>query len=68
MGNITGNQDKGRSNSILETLSRSEDAKAAGWTREIGYGDTVTAFKKMTIMHLINSTYQDYLLSFMGMK
>ena len=36
MGNITGNQDKGRSNSYFgKALNRSEDAKAAGWTREI---------------------------------
>ena len=67
MGNITGNQDKGRSNSYFgKALSRSEDAKAAGWTREIGYGDTVTAFKKMTIMHLINSTIPGLPVIFYG--
>ena len=67
MGNITGNQDKGRSNSYFgKALTRSEDAKAAGWTREIGYGDTVTAFKKMAIMHLINSTIPGLPVIFYG--
>ncbi len=57
MGNITGNQDKGRSISYFgKALSRSEDAKAAGWTREIDYGDTALAFNKMAIMHVINMT------------
>ena len=63
----SGNQDKGRSNSYFgKALNRSEDAKAAGWTREIGYGDTVTAFKKMAIMHLINSTIPGLPVIFYG--
>ena len=67
MGNITGNQDKGRSNSYFgKALNRSEDAKAAGWTREIGYGDTSIAFKKMAIMHLINSTIPGLPVIFYG--
>ena len=57
MGNITGNQDKGRSISYFGgALMRDEDAKLAGWTRKIGYGDEEMAFKKMPIMHVLNST------------
>lgn len=57
MGNITGNQDKGRSISYLgNALSRNEDAKTAGWTRNIEIGDEDVAFRKMKIMHLINAT------------
>ena len=57
MGNITGNQDKGRSISYFGgDLKRDEDSKLAGWTREIGYGDEEMAFKKMAMMHVLNST------------
>jgi len=57
MGNISGNQDKGRSISYFGgDLLRNEDAKVAGWNREIEIGEEVLAFKKMKIMHLINST------------
>ncbi len=57
MGNISGNQDKGRSISYFGgDLKRDEDSKLAGWTREIGYGDEEMAFKKMAMMHVLNST------------
>jgi len=40
MGNITGNQDRGRFTSYAGgDLLFDEDAKVAGWTREIGIGD-----------------------------
>ena len=67
MGNITGNQDKGRSISYFGgALKRDEDAKLAGWTRIIGYGDEEMAFKKMTIMHVLNSTIPGIPVIFYG--
>ena len=51
-----GNQDKRRSISYFGgALSRSEDAKVAGWTRKIEIGNEEVAFKKMRLMHLLNA-------------
>jgi len=56
MGNISGNQDKGRSISYFGgDLNRGEDAKVAGWTRTIEIGNEEVAFKKMRLMHLLNT-------------
>mgnify|MGYP002815974175 FL=1 len=67
MGNITGNQDKGRSISYFGgALKRDEDAKLAGWTRKIGHGDEEMAFKKMTMMHVLNSTIPGIPVIFYG--
>lgn len=50
MGNITGNQDRGRFISYAGgDLKFGEDAKAAGWSREIGVGDTV-GYRKLQMM------------------
>lgn len=50
MGNITGNQDRARFISYAGgDLLFSENAKAAGWTREIGVGDPV-GYDKLKMM------------------
>jgi cyclomaltodextrinase / maltogenic alpha-amylase / neopullulanase len=50
MGNITGNQDRGRFISYAGgDLLFSENAKKAGWTRDIGVGDPV-AYDKLKMM------------------
>ncbi len=54
MGNITGNQDKARFISYAggEVLFE-EDAKKAGWKRDIGVGNPV-AYKKLKLLHAWN--------------
>ena len=50
MGNITGNHDKPRFISLAGgALSPHEDSKLAGWTREIGVGDTV-GYRKLALL------------------
>ena len=50
MGNITGNQDRARFASYADgSVDFAEDAKLAGWTREINHqGDA--GFKKMQML------------------
>jgi len=56
MGNITGNQDRGRFISYAGGALRfDEDAKAAGWTREVGVGDPV-AYEKSKQLFAVIST------------
>jgi len=56
MGYITGNQDKPRFISLAGgDLSFDEDAKLAGWTREIGVGDPV-GYKKLQSLLAFNMT------------
>lgn len=56
MGYITGNQDRGRFISYAGgTLHYDEDAKAAGWTRNIEVGDKV-AYKKSAMLFAFIST------------
>ena len=51
MGIITGNHDKGRFISYAGgAVSFDEDAKKAGWTREIGVGDPV-GYKKLQMLN-----------------
>jgi glycosidase len=50
MGNISGNHDRGRFISYAGgALSPREDAKLAGWTREITVGDPI-AYKKLQLL------------------
>lgn len=54
MGNISGNQDKARFISYASgDVSFEEDAKKAGWTREITMSDT-TAYKKLAQLQAFN--------------
>lgn len=56
MGNITGNQDRGRFISYASgTLRFDEDAKKAGWTRNITVGDTI-GYSKAAMLNAIVST------------
>jgi glycosidase len=56
MGIITGNHDKGRFISYAGgALSFNEDAKKAGWTREIGVGNPV-GYKKLQMLNAFNLT------------
>ena len=56
MGNITGNQDKGRFISYAGGALRfDENAKEAGWTREVGVGDPV-AYKRSAMMIAVVAT------------
>jgi len=56
MGNITGNQDRGRFISYASgSLLFSEDAKRAGWTREVGIKNTV-GYKKSAMLNAIISS------------
>jgi glycosidase len=56
MGVISGNHDKGRFISYAGgALSFDEDAKKAGWTREIGVGDPV-GYKKLQMFNAFNLT------------
>ncbi len=66
MGNITGNQDRGRFISYASgSLRFDEDAKLAGWTREIGVLDTV-GYKKCAILNAIVSTIPGIPVIFYG--
>ncbi|NAS31359.1 alpha-amylase [Flavobacteriaceae bacterium R38] len=54
MGNITGNQDRARFISYASGDVRfDEDAKVAGWTRDIIISDS-TAYKKLEMLHAFN--------------
>ena len=56
MGNISGNQDRARFISYASgDVSFNEDAKKAGWTREIGMSDT-TAFDRLGMLQAFNMT------------
>ncbi len=53
MGNITGNQDRGRFISYASgSLKFSEDAKYAGWNRDIGV-DNPVAYKKAALLNAL---------------
>ena len=54
MGNISGNQDRGRFISYASgDVSLSEDAKLAGWTRDIGKPNVV-GYQKLALLHAFN--------------
>jgi len=54
MGNITGNQDRARFISYASgDVKFNEDAKVAGWTREIKLSDT-TAYDKLAMLQAFN--------------
>jgi glycosidase len=54
MGNISGNQDRARFISYASgDVQFDEDAKAAGWTREIKLSDT-TAYNKLAMLQAFN--------------
>jgi len=56
MGYITGNQDRARFISYAGgDLQFSENAKAAGWQREIGVGDPI-GYKKLSMLTAFNMT------------
>ncbi len=56
MGYISGNQDRGRFISYAGgSLKFDEDAKLAGWTRDIEVGDPV-AYKKLCMLNAFNMT------------
>jgi glycosidase len=56
MGYITGNQDRGRFISYAGgDLKFSENAKAAGWTRNIGVGDD-SGYRKLSMLTAFNMT------------
>ena len=57
MTNITGNHDQGRFISYAGgAIQFEEDAKDAGWTREVGVGDADKAYKRSLLMEVINMT------------
>ena len=67
MGNITGNQDRGRFISYAGgSLKFDEDAKLAGWTRKIGIGNTEVAYKKAAMLNAIISTIPGIPVIFYG--
>ena len=56
MGYITGNQDRARFVSYAGgDLKFSENAKLAGWTRDIGVGDTI-GYRKLSMLTAFNMT------------
>jgi glycosidase len=56
MGYITGNQDRPRFISLAGgDLKFTEDSKYAGWTRNIGVGDS-SAYQKLMMLHAFNLT------------
>ena len=56
MGNITGNQDRPRFISLAGgSLRFDEDSKYAGWTRDIGVGDS-SGYEKLKMLHAFNLT------------
>ncbi|MCF6366947.1 MAG: hypothetical protein L3J35_12190 [Bacteroidales bacterium] len=66
MGNITGNQDRGRFISYASgSLRFDEDAKLAGWTREVGVLDTA-GYKKCAVLNAIVSTIPGIPVIFYG--
>jgi len=66
MGNITGNQDRGRFISYASgSLLFDEDAKLAGWTRKVGVLDSV-GYDKCAILNAIVSTIPGIPVIFYG--
>ncbi|MCK5839677.1 MAG: hypothetical protein KAG99_07500 [Bacteroidales bacterium] len=66
MGNISGNQDRGRFISYAGgDLKFDEDAKKAGWTREIGVGDSI-GYQKMEQLMALNMTIPGVPVIFYG--
>lgn len=66
MGNITGNQDRGRFISYASgSLRFDEDAKLAGWTREVGILDSV-GYKKCAVLNAIVATIPGIPVMFYG--
>ncbi|AZQ43532.1 alpha-amylase family glycosyl hydrolase [Nonlabens ponticola] len=56
MGNISGNQDRARFISYASgDVSFDEDAKAAGWTRDVMMSDS-TAYDRLGMLHAFNMT------------
>jgi glycosidase len=56
MGNITGNQDRGRFISYAGgDLKFDENAKVAGWTRDIEVGDTI-GYRRLSMLTAFNMT------------
>lgn len=54
MGNISGNQDRPRFISIAgKEINPQEDTKLAGYTREIGAGDSISYYK-LALLHAFN--------------
>ncbi|MDO4496334.1 MAG: alpha-amylase family glycosyl hydrolase [Bacteroidales bacterium] len=57
MGNISGNHDKARFVSLAGgDLKWDEDAKAAGWNRHVGVGDSVRGYAKQLMLNKLNLT------------
>lgn len=57
MGIISGNHDKTRFISLAGgAVSWDEDAKLAGWTRDVGIGDSVRAYSKALLLEKLNLT------------
>lgn len=58
MGNISGNHDKARFISIAGgALKWDEDPyKEAGWTREVGAGDSIKGYKRSLLLNALNLT------------
>jgi len=57
MGVISGNHDKTRFISLAGgAVSWDEDAKLAGWTRDVGIGDSVRAYSKALLLEKLNLT------------
>lgn len=57
MGNISGNHDQIRFISLAGgAINKGEDGKEAGWTREVGVGDSTVAYKKALLLEVLNLT------------
>ncbi|MCK5857066.1 MAG: hypothetical protein KAG64_06220 [Bacteroidales bacterium] len=66
MANITGNQDRARFISYAGgTLKFDEDAKVAGWTRDVEIGDSI-AYKKLQMLMALNMTIPGIPVIFYG--
>lgn len=57
MGNISGNHDQVRYASLAGgAITTEEDSKEAGWTREVGIGDSAVAYRRALMLEMINLT------------
>lgn len=66
MGNISGNQDRARFISYAGgDLAFGENTKVAGWTREIGVGDSM-AYERLKLIHAFNFTVPGLPVIFYG--
>jgi len=66
MGNISGNQDRARFISYAGgALGWEEDAKYAGWTREVGVGEDV-GYNRLAMLHAFNMTIPGIPVIFYG--